>query len=347
MRRSLGAIAVVSGLAILGAAPFASADTPPSVWDAASDPTEAARWKLHVTVQRLLQGRVAGPGEEKLRVEAARALLEDADAAHSPDVRLRFDLGIVYGELEEHSRVVSVLAPAIAMAPDHPGSTAALGKLAYAYAKLGRSSDEIEVWRQYIPRLDDRARALEMMNMGEAEMRLGHLDDALGTFREALQLCGEVPNFTGVVVTYALTLWDLAVALDRSGDPRAALDTAAKAMGLSWQQGAGPLRKAVTGAQAIEDTEAVFFVPEWEREWYLALEMAAAARGEGDPLEAEALWKLAEEHREAYVSGSSAASPPDPWLAVARRRLDEVRVQAANAHRRAAKIAPRFGGGGT
>ena len=120
-------------------------------------------------------------------------------------------------------------------------------------------------------------------------------------------------------------------------------------MALSWQQGAGPLRKAVTGAQAIEDTEAgVHRTPRsGSREWYLALEMGAAARGETDLLEADALWKMAEEHREAYVSGSSAASPPDPWLAVARRRLEEVRVQAANAHKRATKVAPRSGGAGT
>jgi tetratricopeptide (TPR) repeat protein len=345
MRRAL--LAAPLALGVVGAsAAAARADTPPSVWDVARDPGEAGSWKLHVGVQRLLLGRRDAPNdEEKLRVEAARALLEDADAAHSPDVRLRFDLGVVYGDLEQQSRVVAVLVPALAMAPpDDPASTPALEKLAYAYAKLGRSAEELEVWRRYIPRLDDRARALEMMNMGEAEMRLGHLDDALGTFREVLRLCGEVPNFTGVVLTYALTLWDLAVALDRSGDPRGALETAGKAMALSWQQGPGPLRSTMTGAQAIEDTEAVFFVPEWERQWYLALESAEAARGSSDPREAAGLWMVSVGHREAYVAGASSSPSADPWLPVAKRRLEEARAASALARKRAAKAPPPSAG---
>jgi tetratricopeptide (TPR) repeat protein len=325
----------------------ADADTPPSVWDIARDPTEASRWTLHVGVQRLLQGPPESTRSDAvLRVEAARAALEDADAAHSPDVRLRFDLGLVYSESEVdmQSQVVAVLAPAIAMAPDDPAATLALERLAWAYAKLGKPNEELAVWRCYIPLLDDRARALEMMNMGEAEMRLGFIDDALGTFREVLQLCGAGPNFPGVIVTYALTLWDLAVALDRSGDPRGALDAAGKAMALAWQHWQGALHTTVTGSKAIEDTESVFFVPAWEREWYLALEQAQAARSEDDPRKAVALWKAAQDHREAYVAGASSARSPDPWLAVARRRLEEARVQTDLARKRAAKAPPSQGG---
>ncbi|HXN30808.1 MAG TPA: tetratricopeptide repeat protein, partial [Polyangiaceae bacterium] len=286
------------------------ADTPPGVWDLARDPAERERWALHVRVERLLHRRATDdllPSEqrrdEELRLAAARAMLEEAGAETSPDVRLRFDLGIVYerlataeGRNDLYQRVVDILAPALAIAPDHPAATFALEALVETYAKLDRPREEVAVSRRYIARLsDDRSRALTMMNMGEAEMRLGRLDDALGTFRNVLQICGALPNSGARNSTYALTLWDLAVALDRGGDARAALDTAAKAEQLTWDE-LGPmgLPHNVTGWDAIRDQQNVFFVPDWEREWYLALGDAAAAGAEQDDRAAAALWASAE-----------------------------------------------------
>jgi tetratricopeptide (TPR) repeat protein len=348
-------VAAVLACALAAALDFsprvARADTPPTAWDLARDPAEADRWALHVRVERMLErGPSARFPDGELELEAARAMLEDAGAARSPDVRLRFDLGIVYGRLDLHRRVVDVLGPAIDAAPDHPAATRALEALAYAYAKLNRPRDELAAWRRFIPRLvDDRARATEMMNMGEAEMRLGSIEDALATFREVLELCGELPNSDGVNSTYVLTLWDLAVALDRSGDPRGALDTATKAMAWTWQKVAvvGPSRTlvATSGWDAIHDTSSVFFVPDWEREWYLAVANAAAARAASDVREAARLWSAAEHHRDTYVlrasaSAASASGTADPWLAIARRRQSEARGERAAASRRAAKLPP-------
>src|SRR5580700_1422747 len=95
---------VLSVLAFVGsswaAVSPARADTPPSVWDVAKDTAEGDRWALHVKVQRLLHSLPAGAPEflelrrdQELRLESARMLLEQADASHSPDARLRFDLG--------------------------------------------------------------------------------------------------------------------------------------------------------------------------------------------------------------------------------------------------------------
>ena len=264
----------------------AEAETPPSVWDVARDPVEAGRWELHVRVERLLQGSFRMRGENELRLEAARVMLEDADAAHSADVRLRFDLGVVYEELDLHRRAIDVLQPAIDLAPDHPSAVRALSALAYAYAKLGDATHELSVWRTYIPRLvSERARATELMNMGEAEMRLGQVDDALDTFTEVLRMCGELPNSSGVSTTYVLTLWDMAVALDRSGDPRGALGMTRKA--LAWT-GRG-IDRVITGWDAIEEPGIAFFVPEWERDWYLALGSVALAGVATDSLEAARL----------------------------------------------------------
>ena len=349
----LGLFVLASTLAsIAGGLPCrgARAETPPSGWDIARDPAERARWALHVRVQRLMHastGDTSLPLDEELRLEAARAMLEEADAAHSPDVRLQFDMGVVYSRLASRQqrldyerRVVEVLVPALAAAPDDPGATGALEALVYAYAKLDRPREELDTWRRYIPRLnDDRVRAMAMMNMGEAEMRLGAVNDALSTFREVLRMCGELPNSPGVMSTYVLTLWDLGVALDRSGDPRGALDAAAKASHIAIG--------GKTGAFLIAEDPDVFFVPEWERDWYLALGAAAEGRDADDPRAAALLWGAAERYWTRYVELSTAAQSKaareegEPWLVIARVRRDHARAQRQNAEARAAKLPRR------
>lgn len=338
----------------------ARADTPPSSWDIARDPGERDRWALHVRVERLIHSPIDGsPGplevrrDQELRLESARALLEEADAAHSADVRLRFDLGIVYEEIatlerrsDLNSDVVAILAPAVDAFPDHPGATEALDSLVYAYAKLDRPREELSTWRRYIPRLlDDRARVGPLMNMGEAQMRLGQLDDALATLRDGLHMCETLPNSSGMNATYALTLWDVAVALDRSGDSHAAEQTAGKARGWSWSEvvsaGSIQLARTVTGWDVIRDDDDVFFVPEWEREWYLALGDSASADAAADPRDAARLWSDAEQHWDAYVTHSAAAGTGDRWLAMARARLEHARRARASAQKRAAKLVPR------
>lgn len=357
--------AVLSALAILAAsassiAAIARADTPPSVWDAAKDPGERDRWALHVKVQRLLHALPAGAPEflelrrdQELRLESARMLLEQADAAHSPDARLRFDLGTVYEDiavLERRTdltpRAVAVLAPALEAFPDAPGSTGALDSLVDAYAHLNRPREEVAAATRYLPRLlDDRARVGPLMNLGEAQMRLGQLDDALATLREGLRECERLPNSSGINETYALTLWDVAVALDRSGDPRGAEATAEKARGWSWSEaiGAGAIQMArlVTGWDAIRNTDDVFFVPEWERDWYLALGESVAAKAASDPRDAVRAWAEAERHWTAYVSGATGDGSTDRWLPLARSRLARTHSARITAEKRAAKLPPR------
>jgi tetratricopeptide (TPR) repeat protein len=339
-------------LAILFAARVAGADTPPSVWDVARDPDASARWSLHVRVERMLSqvGReddTAGLDAE-LRLEAARAMLEEADAAHSPDLRLRFDLGTVYYELGERQggrldlfqRAVDVLAPAVDLAPpDDLATTDALQALVYAYAKMNRPHEELATWHRTIPRLlEASSRVVAMMNMGEAEMRLGLLDDALGTFREVLRLCGDLPNSGSAGSTYVLTLWDLAVALDRSGDPGGALDAAAKASSMTVIDSRG---MPSTGSSLIARDPDVFFVPEWERQWYLALAAAVDARDAKDARDAAASWAQAEEHWGTYVEKSSAEGARDLFLGIARVRKVQMHARRLIAEKAAAKLPRR------
>ncbi len=353
MKRAAAALALVVSFFAVGA----RADTPPTLWDCARDPGARSRWGLHVRVQQAL---VPPPSSEdlpplelrrgyELQLEHARAMLEAADAEHSPDVRLRFDLGAVYVELGErqrrddfYERAIAVLAPAVDAEPNHPAATKALERLADAYAHLDRAPEELSAWRRHLARVtDDRTRVGEMMNMGEAEMRLGLIDDALATFREVLRLCGELPNTGGA--TYVLTLWDLAVALDRSGDPRGALETAAKASATESIASTGMKMRgsSLIAPHARGGDPAVFFVPEWQREWYLALASAAAARGAHDPRDAAILWADAEAHWDTYVAGSSAGRSGDPWLAVARVRRDQTHAERLAVEKRAAKLPRR------
>jgi hypothetical protein len=77
-----------------------------------------------------------------------------------------------------------------------------------------------------------------------------------------------------------------------------------------------------------------FFVPEWERDWYLALGSTALAMSSPDALDAARLKAEAARYRGAYVERASAAGGKDPWLGVARRRANEAASDAAAAIKR-------------
>ena len=307
----------LAALLALGRAAVARADTPPSQWDIAADPALAERWALHVRVQRLLHPppddptgpRLEWRRDAELHCEAALAMLEQAGAETSPDTRLRFDLGVVQYELAElggrvdlYTKAAATLTAALALDPAASGATEALERIVYAYAKLDRPRDELDAWHRYIPRLlDPRTRAVAQMNRGEAEMRLGLVDDALGTFRQVLRESEELPNTSS---TYVLALWDLAVALDRSGDARGALDTATRAAHETALTSTG---MPSLGRALLVHDPAVFFVPDWEKQWYLALGAEALAREDTDPREAAAYFIESEHDWDQYIAQASAA----------------------------------------
>ncbi|MGA3122536.1 MAG: hypothetical protein ABSF69_17360 [Polyangiaceae bacterium] len=360
MRCSTAVLGAAVGMALLRfGAGIARADTPPSPWDIARDPDDRERWALHRKVERLVHPpppddpmALDTRQDDELRLEAARIMLEQADAAHSPSVLLRFDLGTVYEQLatitkrnDLQQKVIDIVAPALDQSGDSPSATEATEALAYAYAKLDKPQEELATWMRYIPRvLDDRARVAPLMNMGEAQMRRGFLDAALATFHEGLRLCETLPNSAGVNSTYALTLWDVALALDREGDAVAALDTAAKARSWTWSEiggsGAAQVVRTVTGWDIIRDEESVFFVPDWERDWYLALGDAASARQASDLRDAARRWGWSERHWDSYVARSTASGRRDPWIGVARARREHVRRLRVEAEKRASALPP-------
>ncbi len=313
-RISSGLLGLLACLAMAGAA---RADTPPNPWEIAKNPALHGTYEAHVRArERMIQteslplGRV----ERDKRLDEARAILEEAHAADSPDVRLRFDLGTVYEALNRHTAAAAVLEKALAMAPDHPAAEDAWLTLAYAYAHANEPKKERDAYVKYLARSTyGSGRVTATLNLAEAEMRLGHLEEAIAGYRDAIQMATQVPSAgdTGV-----LAVWGLAVALDRSGDTSGAMTEA------KWAT-------EIDHRRTIEDTVNVFFVPAYERLWYFGLrEMAMARAAKGAP-DAVMHWQQAEGIWSAYLEK---AEPADPWRARAR-----VHHNAAHAERVAAE----------
>jgi hypothetical protein len=84
----------------------------------------------------------------------------------------------------------------------------------------------------------------------------------------------------------------------------------------------------------------VFFVPEYERFWYLGLAGIEHAAQSKDARAASIAWERAERQWAAYLSGAEKATPPDPWLPIARAHLAKCRAERLNAQKRAGKLPP-------
>jgi tetratricopeptide (TPR) repeat protein len=268
----------------------------------------------------LLRGQLDTESMRDAALERARALLEEAHAAKSPDVRLRFDLGEVYYALDRFDRSVAVLVPALEMAPDHPAAVDALAILAYAYAKLDKSSAERATYERYLARVnDDRYRATAMLNLAEAEMRLGNMKDAIAGYKETIDLCESLPSGVSQAHTLILAVWGLAVALDRDGQAREGLVAARRAVMMDPDD------------RSIAHDPNVFFVPAYDRFWYLALGATVRAEDTKAADDAARAWKIVEQTWNKYIDPADAN---DRWLALAKVRRERAKAQRIAAEAR-------------
>jgi tetratricopeptide (TPR) repeat protein len=326
----------VAALLVSGIGMPAFADTPPSRWDRARDPTASEAWELHTRVREFmapLPDEVLGLRE--LRLQQARTELESANAAESADVRLRFDLGQVYEELSHNQQAIDVLQPALAMAPDHPAAADAWLELAFAYARMDRSREERDAYDAYLVRAPyESGRATALLNRAEAEMRLGNLEDAVLGYRDAIDACDSASMLDDLFKTGVLARWGLAVALDRSGDATGAVREALVASQLDPREG------IIDSQEMCGTSLCVFFVPDYERDWYLGLGRAEHAKQELDPRKAALLWKRTEEKWADYILR---ADPKDRWLPLAKAHLSATQKRRAVADKRAGVRRPASG----
>ena len=305
----------------------ARAEAPPSVWEAAGDPEARSDWKVHVAVQRKFASkeldRLNPLGE--LHLDGARALLEEAHAAEREGALLRFDLAEVYQAQSLHLRAAAVYEKVLRDAPDHPAAQTGRLDLAFCYAHLERTREERDAYHVYLRTAPvGHARAVALLNLAEAEMRLGNLREAIAGYHVAFDASGDLGPFDRE--TQVLAVWGLAVALDRSGDTKSAMREATLAAALD------------PGLALIAHGESVFFVPDYERNYYVALGQLAESRKLLDTSERELALSHAERTWKAYVN---AAVPGDRWLPQAKRRLEDTTRELKQAHRENLKRAKR------
>ena len=242
-------------------------------------------------LQADLVGLSSAPARGLLRL--ALAELRGARAQFSRDVRPRILLGRVLQMLEEDRAALELLEAAIEQDPGHSTVVEAHFAAAISCARLGKPEREAAHYEALLLReTSTHNRATALTNQAEAFMLMGDVDRAVDGYRAALEL---VPDA-------ALSHWGLAVALDRSGDPQGAIEEARLA-----------LTTDPDSRQLMSPN--VFFLPAYDRYWYLALgAMSRAYRADNSELRVQ-WWNWSVQMWTQYVE---AAASSDRWLALAR-----------------------------
>ena len=208
------------------------------------------------------------------------------------------------------------MAPATLEAPDHPAVADALLSLAFAYAKLDRTKEELDAYARYLPKeTEPGRRANALLNEAEAEMKVGRLTLAVSGYRGAIAAS---EGHALLHSTFVLAIWGLAVALDRAGNGVEAMDAARRAVEQDPE------------LRIIGDPVSVFFIPAYERDWYLGLGFTALATSADNEAEAQKSWEKAGEQWAEYVA---LAAVGDPWVPLAQAHLATC-TQAQKALRR-------------
>lgn len=304
---------------------------PPDRWDRARSP-DLAREEDLVEASRVLLGEAdASRRDRALSARLAghaKTILDNLGARTSLDPRRRFLLGEALALLGEDGEVVKVMGSAIDLSPEHPMAVHGAFEVAIAFARAGKAEDEIEAWTRYLelqPAVTGRHLAL--YNRAEARLRLGDLEGAERDYRASIKIQDD-----------ALARYGLAITLDRSSRFSDAMNEARKAVSADRPFGRFPTRLLSDG---------VFFVPDYERHWYLALReigLAADATETQGPGDGGVLaptvgvdWesrahhlRLASVEMERWIAKAPSS---DPWVGVAkgRKKLLEAMTKAAEA----------------
>ncbi|AKF07498.1 tetratricopeptide repeat protein [Sandaracinus amylolyticus] len=223
-------------------------------------------------------------GREERRTEEAVAAFEDlrrADPDYHAD-RVAFELAILHSRRGDHRAAVSEYRRALdaSLLPAAPMPQAMTDR-------------ELSLARLFTP----VPLATVHLNLAENTMMIGDLESAIASYRRASELAGN--DSLGRV----LSLWGLALALDRSGEHREALATARRAIQADPFAAPSPtdarlgVDRRAHGPMAVLHSRLVFFEPAYEVHAYdgvgweaLALEADAAASREELLRRARASW---------------------------------------------------------
>jgi tetratricopeptide (TPR) repeat protein len=323
-----GALGALVSALLLAATPTADA-APPRRWEAArrgpafsAEATALARAEDQLLAGKRLRRAAQqvdplGAGGLMMHQQQARRILEAAGGARARDPLLRLQYGEVLSNLGAWAEAAAVLETVVDRVPG-PLRVEALGELAVAYARLGRTREEIACY--------DRALALEphalsqatmLANQAEAYMSTGDLARAIAGYRAALATLD--PLSGAEVALFSPTIhWGLAVALDRSGELDAALDAVQRARSYD------PADKGLSSSSW-------FYNPPHDEAWYAALGHLMVARRGPDLDVRQAAYQRAIERFREYVGR---APPDDRWLPLARSHVTMLLTEQARFEKR-------------
>lgn len=308
----------------------------PNVWEIAKQPRILGAFAVHAQARRFLLeadheklGDVDSPPNPMLAATTlarTRVLLTQAIGYGSTDPRLQFDLGEVLQEEDRNAEAELVLGTALAEYPKTEGAHAAWLTYAFANSKLDHPDEERLGYETFLANEPNpNRRAVPMLNLAEANMRSHHLNEAIAGYRDVEDLSAQAidASETGV-----LAVWGLAVALDRQGDARGAAEQARIASRMDPEM---PLRLK----RPVIDSDGVYFVPSYEKYWYLALAATEDAKQAGNAEDTAREWSHAVDLWTAYVERAQAIPNPEAWNAIAIRHLAVAEKQLKAAEIRA------------
>ena len=297
----------------------------PNAWDIAKNPKLVDDFAVHVTARRLLieaddimrpdagVGNLRGSeGLKDTMLARARAMLTDAIKNGSTDPQLRFDLGEVLQQEKRSEAAADVLRDALTKFPAADGAHTAWLTYAFANSRLDQPQEERRGYEEFLAsEPNPNRRDIPLLNLAEANMRDHRLSEAIAGYRDVENLSTAI---LGGPTTGVLAVWGLAIALDRQGDARGAAE---QARIVSRMDPEIPLRLK----RQILDSDDVYFVPSYEKFWYLALAQTEDAKQALTAEESVQKWGRTVVLWESYLEPAQTIEKPEAWNAVALRHL--------------------------
>jgi serine/threonine protein kinase/tetratricopeptide (TPR) repeat protein len=114
-------------------------------------------------------------------------ILEEIIRKYPKEKNVLLTLGIIYNSLDRYDDAIEVLDSALELDPEY-GS--ALNMIAYVYSFIGDFETALEYFERYAAASPGDPNPFD--SMGETYLRMGRLDDAIETYKKALEI---VPNF--------------------------------------------------------------------------------------------------------------------------------------------------------
>lgn len=244
------------------------------------------------------------------------AALRDARAslAIAPENALaRYVVARVRERLDASAEeVVSLARAALSVLPEQDRDRRAqlLFSLGVAHTRLEQHAQARDAYAQLVVDASAPSRATALCNLAEVHMYLNEVDDSLSRYQECARL----------LPTNATAWWGMAVAHDRAGHDADARTSADHAVSMD------PDLADING-------EGVFYVPAYERHYYVAIAREAQARRPGSTVsltQALASWR-------SYMNDGG---PNAPWIQRVRAHVAAIEAELSGRARQALRAQP-------